>query len=133
MLPVPSSIDTSELADWAELICLAQRPTRLSKSEVFDQLKRYDVGGLEERTELIWSELFRRSKALGETYPFVVESAAVSRRAAWTQYSLYSMLLSLAAANQFSQTKIQRFNDISRLFETLTTLAVAKYIGGNAL
>ncbi len=133
MIPAPPTTTTEELADWVEVSCLKSRNQRISRSDTIDQLQRYEVPNADEVATTLWRELDRRSRVLGNWYPFTVEQTRLFRPGGWQAHPVYTMLVLVSLAPQFSDTRIRNYNEISKLFEHVVALAVERYIAGKSL
>ena len=131
MIPAPPTTTAEDLADWVEVSCLKSRNQRISKSDTIDQLQRYEVPNAEETATNLWRELDRRSRVLRDRYPFAVEPTRLFRSVGQS-HPIYTMLVLISLAPQFSDTRIRNHNQLSKLFEQVVALAVERYIAGKS-
>jgi len=132
MIPVPSTTAPVELADWVEVSCLKGVTPGVSQSDTIDQLRRYEVLSAEDLCTTIWRELERRARVLGNSYPFVVDPRRIVRRDNWKAHPVYTMLVLLSLAHQFTETRLKSYNEVSKLFERIVASALERYISGKA-
>ena len=132
-MPTPTSSDACSLADWAEALTFAEDRTSSSRSFLRGRLRSClnDVGDeLEIQLDLLLSEVDRRKRIAGDTYPFALTDIGLSRT--WdVEASPYEFLLWLAISEIYRQEN--RYTEIDTLFDDLVTHALIIYLGHNAV
>ena len=128
----PSSLDTCDLADWAEAIVFLENRQSFSRSAIRQRLNGshyIDRDELDVYIDFLLTEVGRRKAACEATYPFVSTDEGLSRDSA-TDEGPYEFLLWLTISPKFREQK--RFQEADRLFDNLVKQALIRYLGPNA-
>jgi len=135
MIQAPSSIETDTLADWAEASCLFGRHAFVSESELEHTLYEAGTPGIEDKVSDIRREIDLRHRKIGEAHPVRTQRGEFERTQQWTDNPAYAFQLLLALKDEYESTRItgRRWNDTAKLFERLATLALKKYLQGEAI
>ncbi len=123
--------DLTIVTDWIEGSLLFSRDNSLSIADIKDTLTDEHIYDDQDKaSEIIsdvWTEIRRRKKALGTSYPVSCESAKLVRTAPWRDCPAYSFCLVLSYAERYPEWRKsfgKDYNEQGLLFEQITSLAL---------
>lgn len=120
-------------ADWAELACILNNRQLLAGAEMQQYLNReINEEDAEFAVENIRGQISWRKTQMPAGYPFAVSGGNIIQSADWHDFLPYTFMLLLSTHDFFDETRINRWNEIAKLFER-TVNAFVKLHLGNAI
>ena len=135
MIELPSSLDTSILADWSEASCLFGNLNSVSKAEIEESLEGGGATGAEEIVADIWQELEVRHRIAGDAHPIITFPTRMERTRPWDDAEIYSfqLLLSMQAHLQSMRVPKAKWTSTAKVFERVATVTLERYLRGKAI
>lgn len=131
-ISVPTTLDGSSLADWAESAMFIEHRQYMSRSILRHRLRTAlstEGDEIDLAVDLLLSEVARRDQIASQTYPFneTVEGFACK---GIPDEALYEFLLWLSVSPRYRQEN--RYREIDEPFDTLVKQALIRCLGPNA-
>jgi len=135
VIAIPAFEEQPQITDWAELSCLFSKYSSLSRAEIVRSLEAANLSDPESRVENIWAELDCRQRLATTAHPIVTTRTHIKRIKDYKETLAYAFQLLIATHSFYKPSTLsgQIWNTSAKLFETLTTTAIAQYLGGKAL
>ena len=135
MIEVPSTVEVSALADWAELACLVNDHDSLAKAEIEDALDGAQITGVEELVSDIWQQIDIRHRLVSDSHPIEVQLTRLERKKQWESAYTYTFQLLISSHKLYKNTKIKgvQWKKVAKLFERFATSAIEGYLHGEAV
>lgn len=131
MLEVPPLPNAEAEADWAELSCLVEEKSVISRSEIEMILEEGNVQNREGTIGSIWQQINWRHSKDPNHHPIIATIGRLERLKTWKQTIPYAFMLLLSCHSFYKETEIRRnqWTATSKLFEKLVTEALKNYLG----
>jgi hypothetical protein len=131
LLNPPEIVESSKLADWAELCLMFGNDASISKSEfitAFEEDMKQDV---ESTITIIWHEVYWRKMIASDYYPFEISASNIERKSDWEETICYCFMTLLSAQSFIPEIKVKpaEWTATAKLFEKVTESALKKYVG----
>jgi hypothetical protein len=137
VITVPASESGPALADWAELSCLFGPENFTSRAKVAGSLEAAGIVDTATRVDDVWNEIGRRHDFAAEGHPVQTTRTRLARVCDWTESLPYAFQLLLSTHAYYPKTRIPESSPLwkqtSKLFETLTSVALQGYMNGRAI
>ena len=136
MLRIPDNNDPTSLTDWVEtsLLCNGNNGDRVTDTEIINVIERADISDSDLHLANIRNEVSSRSRMLSTSYPVRRDGRGFSRTGRWENFLPYSFLLLVSLNQAYAEMTFSggTANKPAELFEDVTSVALGRYIRGEA-
>jgi hypothetical protein len=131
-VPLPSDLTNPiHLADWLEILALNSADGNASHADLQRSLNRLGAHNKDDLSIGAVTELNKRTVAAGDSYPFTFSGTLLSLKRNWQEFTPYVFCLLLSVCEKKKKRVIGINHEM--MFEQLSCIAAANYVGGTAL